>query len=278
MGYRISLADFTALQRKMGPEAAARMAAKEGWDIIQPEPDFTPMSATGGLGGGTKVEDDYADIIPEDTADDVADDTADVAAAYPVAGGGLGAANYQAAQRRVDKQIASQMRALEEGQKRLRERRVGPSDAEKWFSIAAALGKPTRTGSFGESLGNLNEVLAQQNALKRKAQEERDMLLEQYGLKIGNERLRMLQSGLTQAGQVYRAEMAAQAKAEAAKAPKYRLTSTDEWTIEPGTGGMPPMNSKGQFVVSTLEQANNVPRGKEFVYADDPTGKVRYGQ
>ena len=160
----------------------------------------------------------------------------------------------------------------------LRNKRVGPSDAEKWFAIAAALGQPTRTGSFGESLGNLNEVLAQQNALKRKAQEERDMLLEQYGLKIGNERLRMLQSGLTQAGQIYRAEMAAQAKAEASKAPKYRLTSTDEWTIEPGTGGMPPMNSKGQFVVSTLEQANNVPRGKEFVYADDPTGKVRYGQ
>ena len=147
-------------------------------------------------------ETDYMDQTPDDEG-----------TAYPATGGGLGAPDaynaYQAAQKRVDAQIKANIDLLTDAQKRLRERRAGPSNAEKWFSIAAALGKPTRTGSFGESLGNLNEVLAKQNAMKREAQEERDALLEQYGMKIGGEQLRMLQSGATQAGQIYRAEMAA---------------------------------------------------------------------
>jgi hypothetical protein len=147
-------------------------------------------------------ETDYMDQTPDDEGN-----------AYPAMGGGLGAPDaynaYQAAQKRVDDQIKANIDLLTSAQMRLRERRAGPSNAEKWFSIAAALGKPTRTGSFGESLGNLNEVLAKQNAMKREAQEERDALLEQYGMKIGGEQLRMLQSGATQAGQIYRAEMAA---------------------------------------------------------------------
>jgi hypothetical protein len=155
-------------------------------------------------------ETDYMDQTPDDEG-----------TAYPATGGGLGAPDaynaYQAAQKRVDAQIKANIDLLTDAQKRLRERRAGPSNAEKWFSIAAALGKPTRTGSFGESLGNLNEVLAKQNAMKREAQDERDALLEQYGMKIGGEQLRMLQSGATQAGQIYRAEMAANKKPKGAQ-------------------------------------------------------------
>lgn len=138
---------------------------------------------------------------------------------------GLGEKNaynaYQAAQKRVDAQIKANIDLLTGAQNRLRERRTGPTNAEKWFSIAAALGQPTRTGAFGESLGNLNEALAAQQALKRKAQEERDALLEQYGLKIGTENLRMLTAGANQAGQVYRAEAAAASAARKAAQPTY---------------------------------------------------------
>lgn len=272
MGYKVSPTDYSVLEQKIGKRAAADMARRQGWEVMLPEGGFTPIGA---MGGGTNVEDD--EYYQDGTAD-----TADEDTAYPATGGGLGAPSaynaYIAAQKRVDDQIKSNIDLLTAAQNRLRDRRVGPSKAEKWFSIAAALGQPTRTGSFGESLGNLGTVLAEQNALKRKAQEERDALLEQYGLKIGSEQLRMLQSGATQAGQIYRAERAAEAAERKAAQPKYRLTSTDEWTVEPGSGGMPPVNGKGQFVVSTREQAANVPRGKEFVFAGDDTGKVYYGQ
>jgi len=150
-------------------------------------------------------EEEYTDQSPDDGALTAGENVGNMPSV-----GGLGApAYYQAAQKGVDDQIAANIALLTDAQKRLRERRAGPSDSEKWFAIAAALGKPTRTGSFGESLGNLNEVLLGQNAARRKEREEQEALLEKYGLEIGNERLRMLQSGLSQAGQLYRAEMAA---------------------------------------------------------------------
>jgi hypothetical protein len=132
--------------------------------------------------------------------------------------GGLGApAYYQAAQKSVDDQIKANIALLTSAQTRLRERRVGPSDSEKWLAIAAALGQPTRTGAFGESLGNVAKTLGEQKSARRKEREAQEALLEKYGLEIGNEQLRMLQSGLSQAGQLYRAEMAANKKPKGAQ-------------------------------------------------------------
>ena len=224
--YSISQDYYTRLVQQHGKAGADAIVRKEGWSVDVPEADFTPVGATlastvpesptGGLGGGTGMDGEYGN-------DGEGDDE------LPV--GGLGLATgvgeknaynaYQAAQKRVDAQIKANIDLLTGAQNRLRERRMGPTNAEKWFSIAAALGKPTRTGAFGESLGNLNEALAAQQALKRKAQEERDALLEQYGLKIGSENLRMLTAGANQAGQVYRAEAAAASAARKAAQPTY---------------------------------------------------------
>lgn len=151
-------------------------------------------------------EEEYTDQSPDDVA---VDDTPVASGATGGLGGVSSAPAYAAAQKSVTDQINANINLLTAAQNKLRERRAGPSNSEKWLAIAAALGKPTKTGSFGESLGNLSETLLNQQAMKRKAQEERDMLLEQYGLKIGGEQLRMLQSGATQAGQLYRAELAA---------------------------------------------------------------------
>lgn len=154
-------------------------------------------------------EEEYTDQSPDDVA---VDDTPVASGATGGLGGVSSAPAYAAAQKSVTDQINANINLLTAAQNKLRERRAGPSNSEKWLAIAAALGKPTKTGSFGESLGNLSETLLNQQAMKRKAQEERDMLLEQYGLKIGGEQLRMLQSGATQAGQLYRAELAASNK------------------------------------------------------------------
>jgi hypothetical protein len=118
--------------------------------------------------------------------------------------------DYDLASQKVRDQIQSHIDVLEGARGKLRERRVGPSDSEKWLAIAAALGQPTRTGSFGESLGNLAQTLGAQKSARREAEEKRDLMLEKYGLDVGTERLRLLQTGATQSGQVLRAAAAAQ--------------------------------------------------------------------
>ena len=118
-------------------------------------------------------EEEYTDQSPDDGALTAGENVGNVPSV-----GGLGApAYYQAAQKGVDDQIAANIALLTDAQKRLRERRAGPSDSEKWFAIAAALGKPTRTGSFGESLGNLNEALLEQKSARRKEREAQEALL-----------------------------------------------------------------------------------------------------
>lgn len=123
------------------------------------------------------------------------------------------------AQQNVTKQIEANLARLQKGQEDLRNRRLGPTNAEKWFAIAAALGQPTRTGAFGESLGNLNKALYETKSAQREAQEKRETLLEKYGMDIGEQQLRMLISAANQAGQNYRAVAAAN-KPKAGALPK----------------------------------------------------------
>lgn len=210
----VSSDNYAAIERQYGAEEAARLAKQYGWQITLPESEFTPISATGGLGGGTKVEDD------DYQGNTATDETVDVAPSTGPLDAPVSYSAYQAAQKRVDDQIKANIDLLTAGRDALRNRRVGPSDSEKWFAIAAALGKPTRTGAFGESLGNLNEALATQNAARRKEREAQEALLEKYGLQIGSEQLRMLTSAANQAGQTYRTEAAAAAAARKAGMPK----------------------------------------------------------
>jgi len=125
---------------------------------------------------------------------------------------------YTKAQGAVEAQIRANMDALNAARERLRAKRVGPSDAEKWFAIAGALGQPTRTGSLGETMGNLGSLLGKYSGAKREAEEEQQSLLDKYGMQVGTEQLRLLQSGATGAAQMLRAaaaQEAARAKAAA---------------------------------------------------------------
>ena len=147
----------------------------------------------------------------EVTMDEELETGADTETAMPV-----GALSYADAQKRADLantdvtgQINANINLLLNAQNKLRERRIGPSDSEKWLAIAAALGQPTRTGAFGESLGNVAKTLGEQRSARREAEEKRDLMLEKYGLDVGTERLRLLQAGATQANQMARAAAAA---------------------------------------------------------------------
>lgn len=75
----------------------------------------------------------------------------------------------------------NRQKLFEDALTRLREERVGPTTAEKLFAISSALSRPTRTGKFIETLGNVGSVMGAQEAEKRKAQMDRAAMLEKYG-------------------------------------------------------------------------------------------------
>ena len=192
------------MQDSIGPKAAEAWRVKNNYVVGMP-PEEEAMYETDAETPDEVTVDETVDVIPSTGS-------LDAPASYSA---------YQAAQKRVDAQIKANIDLLTQGREALRNRRVGPSDSEKWFAIAAALGKPTRTGSFGESLGNLNEALSTQNAARRKEREAQEALLEKYGLHIGSEQLRMLTSAANQAGQTYRTEATAAAAARKAAQPIY---------------------------------------------------------
>lgn len=134
--------------------------------------------------------------------------------ALPV--GGLTYADAQreaaAANQGLYGQIQSNIDVLDAAREALRNRRFAPSNSEKWLAIAAALGQPTRTGSFGESLGNLAQALGAQKAERRKFEQEAEMLGLKYGLEAGTERMRLAQARATEADRTLRAVVAANKK------------------------------------------------------------------
>lgn len=72
-----------------------------------------------------------------------------------------------------------------------------PSKAEMYFRLAAAFGKPTKTGHFAESLGNVGEVLGEQ-AKEGRAQRKAERALKlQFGLKGQEARLAAAKEDVT---------------------------------------------------------------------------------
>lgn len=117
------------------------------------------------------------------------------------------------------RQAQNNLAMLQAAQERIRQQRFGPSSSEQLLAVAAALGQPTRTGSFGETMGNLAGVLQKNAAERRTAEEEKRRLLEEYGLKVGSQQMSGITQSANQAGQMYRAAAAAEAaRARAAAA------------------------------------------------------------
>lgn len=248
--------DFAVMVQSLGPDKAEAWRAKRGI-VIQSDD-----AAQEGL-----------DMDETDYEDDTVDDTT-----APSLGGALSTGDvnsalsaYNKAQADVSRQIQANIDLLTAGSNRLRDQRMGPSESEKWFAIAAALGKPTKTGSFGESLGNVNEVLADQFAAQRKAQTEREDLLERYGMQIGGEQLRMLQAGATQAGQTYRAALSA-AKPKNPYSGAVWDAEAQRWRMLPGAEGGPPVLTPEQVAQYARDPRN---RGMEFYTTDGRPMRIK---
>jgi hypothetical protein len=109
-------------------------------------------------------------------------------------------------------QMKANLDVLNAARADLRNKRVGPSDAEKWFAIASALGQPTRTGSFGETVGNLGTLLSKYAGEKRTAEAERALKERELEMKAGMGQLQLLQGDTQSARELLRAAIAQEGK------------------------------------------------------------------
>jgi len=116
----------------------------------------------------------------------------------------------------TEKSATAKQALLDQARERIMARSAGPDQAEVAFRLAAALGKPTRTGSFGETLGNVAETTGEALSQRRKATQE----LEDLNLKY-----QLAASDVTGEGQ--KAQISA-LTALARSTPKDRLTEIEK--------------------------------------------------
>jgi hypothetical protein len=124
------------------------------------------------------------------------------------------------------KQIQANLDLINAARADIRNKRVGPSDAEKWFAIAAALGQPTRTGSFGETVGNLGTLLSKYSGEKRTAEEERALKERELEMKAGMGQLQLLQGDTRSARELLGVSLKQDEARRKASQPIFRGTET----------------------------------------------------
>ena len=116
----------------------------------------------------------------------------------------------------TEKAATDKQALLDKARERIMARSAGPDSAEMAFRIAGALGKPTRTGGFGETLGNVADVTAEGLAAQRKAKQELEDLTLKYDL-----------SAADATGEKYKTQIGA-LSALARSTPRDRLTEIEK--------------------------------------------------
>ena len=116
----------------------------------------------------------------------------------------------------TEKSATDKQALLDKARERIAARSAGPDSAEMAFRIAGALGKPTRTGGFGETLGNVADVTAEGLAAQRKAKQELEDLTLKYDL-----------SAADATGEKYKTQIGA-LSALAKSTPRDRLTEIEK--------------------------------------------------
>ena len=182
--------------------------------------------------------------------------------------------NVQASVNRRNKLNAEYKKYYDDLTAKIMAQRTGPTFSERMFQLSAALAQPTTRRGFGGVLENITPVLAaQQKAQREGITKRQDALSALRAAQLG-QRVGLANQDVTTALAMAKID----AMARKGLQPKYTLGPDGKWRIEPGTGSSPPMNARGQYVVSTLAEANMVPTGAEFVYATDTSNKVHWGK
>ena len=109
-----------------------------------------------------------------------------------------------------------QQEILDKARERLLREKPGPSEAEMYFTLAAALGQPSKTGRFGEALGKISGAGANLLAQRRQEEDQNRALMDKYGLESGNLGLKSLDFRSRQ--------LLSQLEAERQRAARYQLS------------------------------------------------------
>ena len=115
-----------------------------------------------------------------------------------------------------EKSATDKQALLDKARERIMARSAGPDSAEMAFRLAAAFGRPTKTGGFGETLGNVAEATAESLASQRKTKQELEDLTLKYDLAASDVQ-----------GEKYKTQVGA-LSALARSTPKDRLTEIEK--------------------------------------------------
>lgn len=168
------MAEFDELSQQYGVAQPMPLAEKYGIDPAQLAPNFAPQQGINQMlpsGGGYSP----APVAGPGMNPDLQALLMQYTTGTPDYGADLKTARTerQAQEKAFNTTLDSLLKGADEG----------PSKAEMYFRLAAALGKPTKFGSFGESLGPVAESLAEYQGDIRKSGQARRKLATDIALK-----------------------------------------------------------------------------------------------
>ncbi|MGI9143368.1 MAG: hypothetical protein ACR2IJ_09300 [Fluviibacter sp.] len=168
------MAEFDELSQQYGVAQPMPLAEKYGIDPAQLAPNFAPQQGINQMvpsGGGYSP----APVAGPGMNPDLQALLMQYTTGAPDYGADLKTARTerQAQEKAFNTTLDSLLKGADEG----------PSKAEMYFRLAAALGKPTKFGSFGESLGPVAESLAEYQGDIRKSGQAKRKLATDIALK-----------------------------------------------------------------------------------------------
>lgn len=172
-----------------------------------PEPDFSEQSEAGGIpayGPGTSAPKVSQSLLGRGSQfSQMSLDAANRIDSYRKAYGAAG------------QDMISKMDSTTQ---KLQGMNFGPSPAEKALVIGAAMGQNTKTGRFGETLGNVTSAMANLAKESRQAEMQKQMLIAQYGIQGSAARMKNASSMISQDQATMRAANGASGSATTAGA------------------------------------------------------------
>ena len=162
------------------PEAEAWRNANNVSVEGMPEPTYAgPLSAGGSA--GTRLQAQGATTVdPEEEIDDMPQGALPGAPSFPNVGAWSGAMNALTGEEAAygRQQETERKRLYDTARQAILERRYGPSDAERWYALSAAIGTPMIRPTFGGVMRNVSSSMADFGKAKREAEMSRaDALL-----------------------------------------------------------------------------------------------------
>jgi hypothetical protein len=233
-----------------------------------PPPQYSGPLSSGGSAGARPQATGVSTVDPEDETDMPPAGALPYKSVGDWAQGMQGLSGEQAAYgRQRESERAAQYEAA---RKALEERRFGPSEAERWYALSAAIGTPMVRPSFGGVMRNVSSAMGDFSKARREAEVSRADALAalQQSYLSGNDaakiaEFRQRREAMAPVGSV----LAAQARASV---PKYAVVG-EQFQQVPGTGHNLGVLTPDQLLLAKSDPRN---KGKSFYTADGRQGVI----